>query len=75
MSGDLLGSDLIAALKCAYPGPVELVGVGGEGLQAGTVLDPKASRRKVVGVDIDYEVVGEKGAMLMVSISGTAVRF
>ncbi len=29
----------------------------------------------VVGVDIDYEVVGEKGAMLMVSISGTAVRF
>lgn len=34
VSGDLLGSDLIAALKCAYPGPVELVGVGGEGLQA-----------------------------------------
>lgn len=29
----------------------------------------------VVGVDIDYEVVGERGAMLMVSISGTAVRF
>lgn len=27
----------------------------------------------VVGIDIDYEVVGEKGAMLMVSVSGTAV--
>ena len=28
----------------------------------------------VVGIDIDYEVIGEKGSMLMVSISGTAIR-
>lgn len=28
----------------------------------------------VVGVDLDYEVVGQGGSMLMVSISGTAVR-
>ncbi|GGW76121.1 heavy metal-binding domain-containing protein [Alteromonas halophila] len=28
----------------------------------------------VVGIDIDYEVIGEKGSMLMVSISGTAVK-
>jgi len=28
----------------------------------------------VVGVDIDYEVLGEKSGMLMVSVSGTAVR-
>ncbi len=27
----------------------------------------------VVGIDIDYEVVGEKGAMLMVCVSGTGV--
>ena len=27
----------------------------------------------VVGVDIDYEVIGEKGSMMMVSASGTAV--
>ena len=27
----------------------------------------------VVGVDIDYETVGSKGGMLMVSVSGTAV--
>lgn len=27
----------------------------------------------VVGVDLDYEVVGQSGSMLMVSISGTAV--
>jgi uncharacterized protein YbjQ (UPF0145 family) len=28
----------------------------------------------VVGVDLDYEVVGNGGSMLMVSISGTAVK-
>ena len=28
----------------------------------------------VIGVDIDYEVVGEKGSMLMVAVSGTAVK-
>jgi uncharacterized protein YbjQ (UPF0145 family) len=28
----------------------------------------------VVGVDLDYEVIGEKGSMLMVTASGTAVR-
>ena len=27
----------------------------------------------VVGIDIDYETVGERGSMLMVSASGTAV--
>jgi len=27
----------------------------------------------VVGIDLDYEVVGQNGSMLMVSISGTAV--
>ena len=28
----------------------------------------------IVGVDIDYEAIGEKGSMLMVSMNGTAVR-
>lgn len=28
----------------------------------------------VIGVDLDYETVGERGGMLMVSASGTAVR-
>lgn len=27
----------------------------------------------IVGIDIDYETVGERGAMLMVAVSGTAV--
>ena len=34
VSGDLLGGDLIACLKSAYDGPVELIGVGGDALEA-----------------------------------------
>jgi uncharacterized protein YbjQ (UPF0145 family) len=34
----------------------------------------KLGANAVVGVDIDYEVLGEKNGMLMVSVSGTAVR-
>jgi lipid-A-disaccharide synthase len=34
VSGDLLGGDLIAALRQQYPGPIELVGVGGDALEA-----------------------------------------
>lgn len=33
VSGDLLGGDLIAALRAAHPGPIELMGVGGEALE------------------------------------------
>ena len=28
----------------------------------------------IVGIDLDYEVIGANGSMLMVSISGTAVK-
>ncbi len=34
VSGDLLGADLVSALKAAHGGPVELIGVGGEALEA-----------------------------------------
>ncbi len=34
VSGDLLGGDLIAALKRQYDGPVDLIGVGGDALEA-----------------------------------------
>lgn len=33
----------------------------------------KLGANAVVGIDLDYEVVGKEGGMLMVSISGTAV--
>ena len=29
----------------------------------------------IVGIDLDYETVGSKGGMLMVTASGTAVKF
>ena len=29
----------------------------------------------IVGIDIDYEVIGQNGSMMMVSVSGTAVKF
>ena len=36
-------------------------------------LAKKMGANAVVGVDVDYEVLGEKNGMLMVSVSGTAV--
>ena len=39
-------------------------------------LEAEATRlgaNAVIGVDIDYETVGDRGSMLMVSVSGTAV--
>lgn len=29
----------------------------------------------IIGIDIDYEVIGSGGSMMMVSVSGTAVKF
>ena len=40
-------------------------------------LEAEAARvggNAVIGVDIDYEVIGKEGSMLMVTVSGTAVR-
>lgn len=34
----------------------------------------KLGANAVIGIDLDYEVVGQSGSMLMVSISGTAVK-
>jgi uncharacterized protein YbjQ (UPF0145 family) len=45
--------------------------------QAFQELEAEAVRlggNAVIGVDIDYEVIGKEGSMLMVSVSGTAVR-
>ncbi len=33
----------------------------------------KLGANAIIGVDIDYEVLGKAGSMLMVSVSGTAV--
>nr|WP_294847076.1 heavy metal-binding domain-containing protein [uncultured Sphingomonas sp.] len=34
----------------------------------------KLGASAVVGIDVDYEVIGQNGSMLMVAVSGTAVR-
>ena len=34
----------------------------------------QAGANAVIGVDLDYEVIGDTGSMLMVSASGTAVK-
>jgi len=34
----------------------------------------KLGATAIVGIDIDYEVVGKDGSMMMVSVSGTAVK-
>ncbi len=39
-------------------------------------LEERAARlgaNAIVGIDLDYETVGQKGGMLMVTVSGTAV--
>ena len=41
----------------------------------GTPDKHRLGANAVVGIDIDYEVVGQGGSMLMVSVSGTAVKF
>ena len=38
-----------------------------------TLTDPQEFTSYLAGIDIDYEVIGDSGSMLMVSVSGTAV--
>ncbi len=46
-----------------------------EGYQLDTRRQARAlGADAVVGIDIDYETVGQNGSMLMVSVSGTAVK-
>jgi len=35
----------------------------------------RAGANAVIGIDLDYETVGQGGSMLMVTASGTAVRY
>ena len=46
---------------------------GGSLIFSASMLELLGGDREVVGVDIDYEVLGKAGSMLMVSATGTAV--
>jgi len=35
----------------------------------------RAGANAVIGIDLDYETVGQGGSMLMVTASGTAIRY
>ena len=63
--------DIVGGRSAAYEKELgEARRVAFEELQAEA---QRVGANAVVGIDLDYEVVGQNGSMLMVSISGTAV--
>lgn len=42
-------------------------------LQEMVALAEERGANAVIGVDVDYETIGQNGSMMMVSVSGTAV--
>ena len=86
--GVVTGEVIVGAniFKDLFAGIRDIVG-GRAGAYEGTLRDARTTAfaeleaeavrlgaNAVVGVDIDYEVIGKEGSMLMVSVSGTAVR-
>lgn len=64
--------DIVGGRSAAYE--QELVRARRIALEEMVAQAREVGANAVVGVDIDYEVVGSGGSMLMVSVSGTAVR-
>lgn len=63
--------DIVGGRSAAYEG--ELRTAREIALQEMEAAARDTGGNAVVGVDLDYEVVGQGGSMLMVSASGTAV--
>lgn len=63
--------DIIGGRSGTYEN--ELVKARNEAIAEMVARAEKLGANAVVGIDIDYEVLGEKNGMLMVSASGTAV--
>ncbi|MBC8674235.1 heavy metal-binding domain-containing protein [Aeromonas hydrophila] len=66
-------SQASATSSAAAPVPMKRAGRAGNRLRRAQGARRGTGANAVVGIDIDYEVVGQSGSMLMVSISGTAV--
>ena len=64
-------TDIVGGRSGAYE--KELVAAREAALDDMTAEAVDKGANAIVGVDLDYEVVGQKGSMLMVSASGTAV--
>jgi uncharacterized protein YbjQ (UPF0145 family) len=63
--------DIVGGRSAAYEG--ELRRAREMALDEATTAAAELGANAIVGVDIDYETVGQSGGMLMVSVSGTAV--
>ena len=66
--GANLFRDLFASVR-------DIVGARSEAIEEMQGNARKLGANAVVGVDLDYEVIGANGSMLMVSASGTAIRY
>lgn len=74
MMKDLFASfrDIVGGRSTAYE--EELRKARDIALSEMTAEAEKLGANAVVGVDLDYETVGSQGGMLMVTVSGTAVK-
>jgi uncharacterized protein YbjQ (UPF0145 family) len=65
--------DIVGGRSAAYEG--ELRRAKDLALQEMTEQAKGLGANAIIGIDLDYETVGQGGSMLMVSASGTAVTF
>ncbi|PLW77003.1 heavy metal-binding domain-containing protein [Cohaesibacter celericrescens] len=63
--------DIVGGRSGAYEG--ELQRAREIAIQEMTEYAQRLGANAIIGVDVDYETVGDKGSMLMVAASGTAV--
>lgn len=80
ISGVNFFKDIGAGLRNVFGGrskgyEEELIKAREEAMQEMATRAKKLGAEAVVGVDVDYEVLGQGGDMLMVTVSGTAVTF
>ncbi len=80
ISGVDVVKDMVAGLSNFFGGrsntyETELVNARESALREMEERAAKLGANAVVGVDIDYEVLGANNGMLMVTASGTAVRY
>jgi uncharacterized protein YbjQ (UPF0145 family) len=71
--------DILAAVRDVVGGrsatyEKEIAGAREIALQEMTSKAEALGAHAIVGIDLDYETVGGKGSMLMVNVSGTAVK-
>ncbi len=64
--------DLVGGRSTSYE--EELINARSQAMDEMAERAARLGADAVIGIDIDYEVLGERGGMLMVTASGTAVK-